>query len=137
MLLEEIKNIKTTKKVLRDFGLILAIVLAIFGGISLWKESESYKYLFPGSGASLILAMLLPNVLKFIYLPWMTVATIIGWVMTRVILKMLYYLILTPIGIAMKLFGKDILDEKINKDKPSYWVPRDKTILKEQFERQF
>jgi len=137
MLLEEIKNIKTTKKVLRNFGLILAVVLAIFGGISLWKESESYKYLFPGSGASLILAMLLPNVLKLIYLPWMTVATIIGWVMTRVILTILYYLILTPIGIAMKLFGKDILDEKINKDKPSYWVPRDKTILKEQFERQF
>jgi multisubunit Na+/H+ antiporter MnhG subunit len=138
MIREEIKNIQTTMKELRKFGIILSVFLSIIAGISLWKSGTLYNYLFPTAAGILILALAFPRILKFIYIPWMALAILIGWVMTRVILTLLYYLVFTPISLLLNLLGKDLLDEKINPEKSSYWVQREKRIIpKEDFERQF
>jgi multisubunit Na+/H+ antiporter MnhG subunit len=61
-----------------------------------------------------------------------------GFFMTRLILGVLFYLIITPIGLTAKLFGKDFIDQKINKGKKSYWNYREqKEFSKEIYERQF
>ncbi len=138
MLREEIKNIKSDKPMLRKFGLALAVFLGIIGGISYWKGGTLYPYLFPAAGISLVMALLVPAGLKFIYLPWMVLATLIGWVMTRVILTALYLGVLTPTGLLLKLLGKDLLKEKIDPAAESYWIPREKRkISKEDLEHQF
>ena len=138
MLLQEIKNIQATKKVLRSFGILLSIFLSILGGVSLWKGGTTYFYFFPSAIVALSISIIFPKALKFIYIPWMTVATVIGWVVTRVILTIFYYLVMTPFGLIAKILGKDLLDEKIESGRKSYWVQRDKkTILKEDLEHQF
>jgi len=138
MLLEEIKNIKASEQVLRKFGFLLAAFLSILGAISFWKEGTLYLYLFPAAGVSLISAILFPKTLKGIYLPWMAVATMIGWVMTRIILTVFYYVAMTSFGLVAKIFGKDLLDEKIEPQKKSYWIAREqKAIAKHELERQF
>ncbi len=138
MLLQEIKNICSDKATLRKFGLGLFVILTAFSALSYWKGGAVYNYLFPAAVASLVAALIFPVALKYIFLPWMALATVIGWVMTRVILITLFYLILTPISLIMKLAGKDLLDEKIEPQRQSYWVARDKkTISKEELQRQF
>lgn len=138
MLLQEIKNIKATKKVLRNFGILLSVFLSVLGGISLWKGGVVYNYLFPSTIVVIIAAIVFPKILKFIYIPWMTVATVIGWVVTRVILTLMYNFVFSPVALGARMLGKDLLDEKINSDKDSYWIKRDKkTILKEDLEHQF
>ena len=76
--------------------------------------------------------------LKPIYLIWMTFATILGWLMTRVILSLIFYLILTPIGLIRRLFGKQFIELRWNKTDSTYWNYRSMHVLeKEKYEKQF
>ena len=110
MLLEEIKSIKSGRKELKSFGIVIAVALAILGGLLFWKEKGSYPYFLVGSGAFLLCGLLLPTVLKPFHKVWMALAVVLGWIMTRVILTVLYYLMMTPIGLCGRLFGKAFLD---------------------------
>ena len=112
MITEEIKNIKETKKDLRKFGITVGVVLLIFAGFLLWKEKESFFY-FGIIGLFLLLTgLIIPIVLKPLNKVWMILAILMGWVMTRIILTILYYLVLTPIRILAMLFRKNFLDLK-------------------------
>ena len=76
-------------------------------------------------------------ILKPFYLIWMIFAVILGWVMTRVILSMLFYLILTPIGLITRFLGEDFLSLK-RANSGSYWNNRDAVEeLKQDYRKQF
>lgn len=138
MLLQEIKEIQITEKVLKHFGLLLAIFISVLGGISLWRHGSAYFYWFPCALVVFLVTLFYPNSLKFIYIPWMAMAKVIGWTMTRVILTFIYYCAFTPFSVLAKIMGKDLLDEKIEPAKKSYWVIRNKkVILREELEHQF
>ena len=63
--------------------------------------------------------------MKPIHIGWMTLAFALGWFNTRLLLGIFFYLILTPIGVLMRLFGKDLLDQRIDKRATTYWKKRD------------
>jgi hypothetical protein len=68
----------------------------------------------------------------------MTLAILIGWFMTRIILSILFYLVLTPTRLLARLFGKQFLDLKMDNSKKSYWNYREsKELKKSEYERQF
>ena len=76
-------------------------------------------------------------ILKPIYKIWMIFAVIIGWIMTRVILSVLFFSIITTIGIFTRLVGKDFLNLK-SKNNESYWNIRNKEYeLNQDYEKQF
>jgi len=60
-----------------------------------------------------------------------------GFVMTRVILAVLFYLIITPISFVSKLFQKDFLNLKIEKEKKSYWNLKNEPYEKSSTEKQY
>ena len=138
MLIEEIKNIKETKKDLRKFGITVGIALLIISGILFWKEKESFIY-FSAIGIGLLLAgIVLPGILKPLNKAWMTLAILMGWVMTRVILTILFYIVLTPTAFIAKVFKKKFLELKIDRSRNSYWELRDKKhITPQDYENQF
>jgi len=137
-MLEEIKNIKSEKSDLRKFGITISIVLIIISGLLFWKNSESYQMFFLIAGILLLVSIIIPLILKPIYWIWMIFATILGWIMTRVILSLLFYIIITPIGLIFRLFGKHFLDLKWNKSENSYWnVRNNKNLQNERYEKQF
>jgi hypothetical protein len=138
MFKEEIKNIKEDKTTLRKFGFTVGTVLLLVG-IVLFLIGKSSSVVFGGIGVLLILfGLILPNILKPLNKIWMTLAVILGWFMSRVILFILYYVIITPIGIFLKLIGKDFLKLKIDKSSKSYWETREKKIAEQiDYERQF
>ena len=81
--------------------------------------------------------MIIPIILKPIYILWMVFAVILGWVMTRVILSFLFYIVITPIGIISRILGKEFLDLKESKH-DSYWNHRYSEIeLNQDYEKQF
>ena len=138
MILEEIKRIKSDRKDLRNFGITMGIALGVIGGLLLWRDKPSYFYCVIAAVAFLLSGFVFPAVLKPFQKVWMTISILMGWFMTRVILIILFYGILTPIGLIGRLCGKDFLDIKLNKKAPSYWVPRDKQEYdKKSYEQQF
>ena len=135
---DEIKNIKSDKKALRDFGLTIGAILVILGGVALWRGRGSAAYLLPAGILLIGLGIFAPRVLLGPQKAWMTLAVIIGFFMSRVILAVLFYAIITPMGLIMKLSGKDMLDERIDKTKASYWHARSEGARpKESYENQF
>ena len=138
MILQEFKNIKESKKDLRKFGLTIGIVLLIITSLLFYFGRTNY-YIWGILAAVFILAGLLaPMLLKPFNKIWMGFSIILGFITSRIILIVLFYLIITPIALVFRLTGKDPLDLKFSKKANSYWIKRDKTLIsKIDFERQF
>ena len=137
-MLEEIKHIKTGKKDLRSFGVTIGIILLLVAAFLFYREKESFQTFLYIAGVFIGLALILPSMLKPIYIVWMTFAVILGWFMTRVILSLLFYVIITPIGLVLRIFGKDFLELKKQAVQGSYWNQRDSNFEKNQnYEKQF
>ena len=135
---DEIKHIKTGKTELRSFGVTIGIILLLVAGFLFYKEKESFQIFLYISGTFIGLGLIIPIILKPIYIVWMVFAVVLGWFMTRFILSLLFYVIITPIGLIMRAFGKDFLDIKKQAAQGSYWNPRDSNLEKNQnYEKQF
>src|SRR3972149_4043268 len=138
MIIEEIKNFKSGKKELRKFGIKMGAVFVVIGGLLWWREKNYYSYFFTLSAVFFFPALIIPSVLKPIHKFWMGLAVLMSWFMTRVILSILFYLGITPMGLLARLFGKDFLSRKFNKNTSnSYWIPKEIIKNKSDYERQF
>jgi cytochrome b subunit of formate dehydrogenase len=124
MLHEEIKNIKADKKELRKFGLTVGAVLLIISGFLFWKQRAAFTYFAVSGGALIVFGLLAPTALKPLFRVWMSFAVIMGFIMTRVILTVIYFFLFTPIALVLKLLGKDLLEERWDKTATSYWIKR-------------
>ena len=138
MLIEELKHIKESKKDLRKFGLTVGIVLLMISVILFMLDKSSYVYFGIIGGVLVLAGILFPSVLKTVNKVWMTLALILGWFMSRVILTILFYLVLTPIGFIAKIFGKRFLSLNIDQEEKSYWEKREERLPSiTEYERQF
>ncbi len=102
------------KKGLREFGLIMGgMFVGMFGLFLPWLFSFAFP-LWPWIVAGVLwgLALLIPNRLKPIYRGWMFIALILGWINTRLLLAIVFYLIISPMGSIMRLFGKNAMKNK-------------------------
>ena len=137
-MLEEIKNIKSKKSDLRNFGVTVGIILLIISGFLFWKEKESFQIFLAIGIIFFLIAISIPAVLKPVYWIWMIFAIILGWFMTRLILSLLFYVIFTAIGLTLRFFGKQFLELRWDKSKESYWNFRTNEHLQnENYEKQF
>ena len=138
MLIEELKNIDSSKKELKKFGLTIGIVLLLISAAMFYYSSE-LRFHFGIAGIVIIAAgYALPKILIPFQKLWMGLALVLGFIMSRVILTLLFYFIITPIGIIARLAKKDFLDLSFNKSKESYWNYRQqKEYNKLDSERQF
>lgn len=116
------KKTQKTKKQLRDFGLVMTVPLALIGAYLWWKGRGAYPYLLGAAGFFLVTGLLVPQILRPIEKVWMKLAEIMGAVMSRVILTLAFYLMITPFGFLLKLMGKDLLDLQLSEQRESYWV---------------
>ena len=138
MLLNEIKNIQSDSRQLRNFGLSVGGVLLIIGIFLYWNANPNAAYLLGGGAALVLLGLIIPVLLLPIQKIWMTFAVIMGWVMTRVILALLYYIVLTLIGFIARMTGKQFLELKWDRSQHTYWNYRenqdfDRKIYEKQF----
>ena len=112
---------KDELQILREFGLVMALACTIVGGILLWKERPATPILFLVAVCFLGAAIFAPKILLPLERVWMKFAEVLSAIMTRVILCLTYYLVITPIGIIMRLLRKDLLELRLEKNAPSYW----------------
>jgi len=134
---KEIESLKIDKKALRNFGLIFFVVLGVMGGYFYWKESPNWLWFLGGSGVFLVLGLFLPFFLKPFYKVWMALAFLLGFVMTRLILTLTFFLMFMPMGFVLRMLGKDLLDEKIDKNASTYWRKHEARLDKSRYLKQY
>lgn len=75
---------------------------------------------------------------KLLYRGWMKFAYALGWVNTRILLTLFFFLIITPVAVAMRLLGKDILSQRLDPGAETYWIPKEQPAFDPQsYLRQF
>lgn len=127
---------EVTRTNLRVLGIGFFFILSGIGGFLLWKGLTITGVVLLGAGMGFGgVGVFAPFLLKPVYGPWMVVAEKLGRINTVVLLAAIYYLAITPIGLVMRLVGKNPLDRGKRRAK-SYWK---KTMVRshEHFERQF
>ena len=136
-MIEIIKNIPNSNKDIRSFGITMGVILFIISGLLMYYDKDSYQLFVIIASTFIGLGFILPILLKPIYFLWMIFAAILGWVMTRVILSLVFYLVITPIGLITRILGEDFLALKKSQS-DSYWNYRDSSKeLNQDYEKQF
>jgi len=109
---------------LRSFGFITGgLTPVIFGLLLPWLFGHDFpKWPWIVSGTLLVWTLVLPKSLKPVYRVWMTIGLILGWINTRIILSIMFYLIILPTGVIMRLFGKDPMARTMLREQKSYRV---------------
>ena len=125
MIIEEIRAIPSERSDLRRFGLTMCIALAVLAALLFWRGKDLYLYLGLLSPVFLALGLAAPVALRPVHRVWMSLALVLGWFMTRVILSLLFFLGVTPIGVLGRLFGKKFLDVQMPDSRETYWIPRE------------
>jgi hypothetical protein len=123
----ELKQLDTTKSSIRKFALPTGCIL-IFISVCLVYKNISYIASFMVLVCGLLLFIMgifLPLKLKRLYKVWMAIAFNLGWIVSRVILFLIFYFIVTPIALTGRLLGKEFIARKFNNNKKSYWIKRD------------
>jgi hypothetical protein len=138
MLKEELKQIDSSEKSVRKTGLTVGVVLILISFILWWLEKNSFMYFSIAGGLFIILSYIAVAVLKPFHKVWIGFSLILGFVMSRIILSVLFFLVVTPIGLIAKLVGKKFMPLGFDKNATTYWEKREKTVKeKVDYERQF
>jgi hypothetical protein len=134
----QIRNLKTSRKELRNFGIILFFIFVLIAGLMFWRAKSSWLILFCIGLLFLFIGLVRPSFLKSFYRVWMAWAFVFGWVMTRIILTISFFVIITPMGLFLrKVLRKDLLDERIEKSKETYWKKHMPVIDRSQYLKRF
>ena len=111
----------------RSFGLLFFIVFLIIG---LWplKNGLELNYIFIGiSIIFLILGLMNSKKLTPLNKIWVKFGELLGRIIAPIVMALVYFFILTPISLTMRIFGKDFLNLK-SSEESSYWIKREKNI---------
>ncbi len=112
----------------RSFGILFFLVFLGFGLWPLTKELSPNIYLIIISVVFLVLGLLNSKLLSPLNEIWIKFGEILGRVIAPLIMALVYFLILTPISLLLRAFGKDLLGLKYLKQQNSYWIKRKKEI---------
>ena len=127
------KEIKISSN--KSFGLVFFVIFIIIalwpllndGNIRIWSIIVSIIFL--------ILGLLNSKILTPFNKLWMRLGALLGIIVSPIVMGVVYFGIITPIGLIMKLFGKDVLNLKLDKNKKTYWTLKKKipSKMKDQF----
>ena len=108
----------------RSFGIIFSIVFLI---VTFWPiingNNPNYWFLIP-SFIFLILGLLNSKILSPLNTAWIKFGNILGKVIAPIVMGLIFFLVVTPIGLFMRILGKDLVNLKLNKNFKSYWIKR-------------
>ena len=121
----EINTAEVTKSDLRKFGLIMGGMFAlIFGLLFPWigdKTKDTWPmWPFIVMAVFWAVAIVAPQILRPVNEVWIKIGNVLGFINTRIILGLMFFVMIFPIGMLLKLFGKDSMDRKLNKDADTY-----------------
>lgn len=126
-----------TAKDNRKFGISVGIAFLLLAGLLFWRDRVTAASIVSGLGAALFLAgLIIPGRLGPVHRGWMRFALMISKVTTPIFMGLVYYLSVLPIGIVMRVLGKNPMTR--HEHDSSYWVDRrSEGALRSDLERQF
>lgn len=132
-------NHNPSRRELRQFAGIWFPALAVVISYWVWQLSDATSALCVLTAALVAgaVGVARPTWFRYVYIGWMYAAFPIGWTVSHLVLGATYYLLFTPLGLAMRLFGRDPMRRKFDPTTSTYWIPRKERTDPDRYFRQF
>lgn len=130
----------SSKKEQRKFGLVMAAAIVVLGLLryALHGFSQFPLWFFVVAAIFAGFGLLWPRGLKPVFIGWIKFALVLNWIVTHLLLTIVYFLIIVPMGIVMRLFSEDPLKRKWLPKNESYWeMPEEQPEDFERYRNQF
>lgn len=106
----------------RKFAITMAIAFAALGGLLFWLDKDTAALVLGCVGAGfLVVGLPFPGLLVPVEWAWGKFAHALGWLNTRILLSVVFYVMMVPVGLFMKLIRRDPLDRRIDRAAATYW----------------
>ena len=119
----------------KSFGIVFSFVFLMIALYPLTNSQNIHFWAISISFIFLLLGLLVPKTLVLPNKIWFKFGLILGSIIAPIVMALIYFITVLPIGLIMRLLGKDILKQKLDKSMDSYWVKRDEPLgsMKNQF----
>jgi hypothetical protein len=132
-------NWDPSRKELRQFGFLC---LAFFGGLAAWNYHShgeltlGVQLLAAAAAIGGVLGAAAPQLLKWVFVGWIVAVFPIGWTVSHLLLGAIYFFVLTPIGLLLRVLGHDPMNRTLDRDAKTYWTTHEQAPVARYF-RQF
>ncbi|RJO65079.1 MAG: hypothetical protein C4523_16860 [Myxococcales bacterium] len=113
--------IERTPKKLRHFAIGIIVIGGALAALMAWRDHTIALYIFGLLALWGVLGAAVPVAISPLFIALTYIGLALGWVNTRLILGLLYFLVFTPLGLLFRLIGKDPLNRRIEKNAGTYW----------------
>ncbi len=128
---------RTDTKELRQFGILVGSIFLVIGIWPLVFRGENPRIWSTVLGTAMAgLGIMFPKSLRHVHRFWMALGHVLGWINTRIILGVIFFGLITPMGLVMRWFGKDALHLRFVQEASTYRVnrsPRSRLHMRNQF----
>jgi ABC-type sugar transport system permease subunit len=128
-----------TRLELRLFGVLFAAFCGLVGSLLRWQAGAGAAALAVwGVGiAFLLVYYAVPPIQRVAFRAWIRVTFPIGWTVSHAVLAVVWYGIFTPIGLLLRLSGRDVLKRRFERGAPTYWVAHEPAEAASRYFKQF
>ena len=108
----------------RSFGIVFAVVFALVGLLPLVSGGAVRLWSLAIGAAFLLVALAIPSILAPLNRLWLRFGLLLHKIVSPLVLGIMFFLVITPMGVLMRAFGKDLLRLKLDRQLASYWIER-------------
>ena len=132
---ETTSHITTERSSPKSFGIVFSIVFLIVAIYPLINSEGLRIWALIVSAVFLLLAIAAPKILNLPNKLWFKFGILLGSIIAPIVMALVYFITVLPTGIIMRLLGKDLLKQKLDKNTKSYWIERKEPMgtMKNQF----
>ena len=119
----------------KSFGVVFSIVFLLVALYPLFYSKEIHIWAIIVSAIFLFLAYVIPNILRIPNILWFKFGMLLSYIISPIIMALVYVTTVLPTGLIMRLLGKDLLRQKLDNNAQTYWITRNEPIgsMKNQF----
>lgn len=121
----ELSKLDPHRRDLRQFGFVLGGALVALSGIAWYRDSAALPYLLGAGGLIALVGAVAPQALRPVYFVWMAIGLTLGTIVTAIILTVVFFGAITPIGLVMKVLRKDPMRRRLDPDASTYWIQKE------------
>jgi len=128
-----------SRRDLNILALLFLVIPGVIGSYLAFLKAAPSGYVWMAVGACLAVCRLIPPLFRLIYRLWVGLSVIIGYFISRVLLTLIFFLVLLPTGLIMRVVGRDPMDRKFDPAASSYWNRKEDQAEAsvERYEKQF
>ncbi len=126
----DLHSLEYSDRKLKQFGWLMSLMLSA-AAVYLWYSGAGHS--IPATLLVVVAGLVtctvwFPALLKTVYKIWMTLALALGWLVSRLILVLIFFFVLSPLALLAKVSGKNFLDLKADPAKDTYWRLKEKKL---------